>query len=266
MFKYHNVGHGPGEYAYIYDFDVKDNGDIILLCNPEKLIFLNDSLNYKSSFTLDESYRRMITSGDDIFLYEDDENRIDFIDVSKNKTESIWRGKALFGLNTDDSFTKNENGSIFFYNKHNTEVYQIKDRVVEKYIELDFDKKDAIIDYLSKNPFYEIRGEDRIKYGLPSLVALNVTDDEFSFIYVYQMSFYGCIYNINTGKYIDGVIRNYPGLGPTFWGKGLIGFEESYDFDLNFYLNYEYLKGTTTEYMYEIPDSDNPIIIEAIRP
>jgi len=267
LLKFQNVGKGPDEYITIEDFDMMGN-KLLLLCEPSKVFVLTNKLEIEKVISLEKSYYNLVGYKENIYLYDFYENEIDRLDLDKNKTETIWKGDLLEGQvygSTSPFFKTENNNELYFQSLHDIDIYKFEDNTFKKNLSLNYKNRDETVKFLKKADPMDIKIQDRIKYYTPTVISLKTKEDKLIIIYTFGRAFKGCIYNSMDHSYIDGIIRNYPGLGDsTYWGENLLGKMPAFEVDLDFFLNYEYLKGIPIEFEYEYPDSDNPVITECI--
>lgn len=101
---YSAQGGGPKEYHTILDFDIDTiNNEIIILCNPSKLIFIDMHLSFKKEVSLNDNYYdRIAINENNIFLFSYYSEVID----KYNKIGELKDKESILN--------KNVKGNVFF--------------------------------------------------------------------------------------------------------------------------------------------------------
>lgn len=261
-------GEGNYEYLDINDFDL-DNEQIVLLCYPNKLLFIDKrDLKIKKVISLPKkrSYNRLTIDGERILLYDHYNSVVENVNLLTGQTEIVHNIRPLRGyvMGFQPVFHKCSD-KLFFHAPGNDTIYAIKNNQFDPFFTFDYEEKKLAIDFFSNIEPADIK---TIEYGLNpviNIVTIFEQDNSFGFIYTFRGSYY--INTIKNGIREDYGLKANPPLSLSCFTSDnkLLSWENSYNLEENKDVS-ECLKGIKLDNsLYHKNGAEaNPILFEYI--
>ena len=207
-------GIGPNEYIHIDDFQVLDNGNILILSRSDKKIFEYDGVsNCINSIELDFWALNFYADGNNIYVYLGNEISGEknykivkynngsysngYIEIDKNKAKYLH----IFSTN---NFTKHS-GTLYFYESFSDYVYQFENEIFKNKLIINFGSKNIPVDFYSQNfsnimEFFKVLKNKDYAYGIQLFTE---TENNYFISYLYKQKTHFSINNKITNSTND---------------------------------------------------------------
>lgn len=197
--QYSAQGGGPREYYGILDFDIDTiNNEIVILCNPSKLIFTDMQLSFKKEVSLNNNYYdRIAINENNIYLFSYYSEKIDKYNKKGEliDKESILNkfveGNVFF---PQDVFYKLSN-KLLMHSPGDDNIYldQNDEWIIFKC--LDYDNKTSSMKLYSQKKAEDITFKEKLSNPLPYIRCVFEYKQKTFYLYLY-----GLLHYLNDGE------------------------------------------------------------------
>lgn len=261
------VGQGNNEYLDIKDFDL-DNEQIVLLCFPSKLLFIDKiNLEIKNIISLPKNryYDRLTIDGQKILLYDHYNSVVENVNLLTGETEVIHNTRRIKGYTMHPQpvfFKCSEN--LFFQASGNDTIYTIENNQFNPFLVFDYEAKNLTMDFYSNIEPEDIKLKDIGSHPIINIKTIFKQDDSYGFIYTF-----GMLERINTIK--NGIRKDHflkaflPFSSCYFTSENkILSWKNSFQWNIEDKDVVEYIKGIKVDksLYHKNETEDNPILFE----
>lgn len=221
--KMNRIGKAKGEYFYIEDFCVdKECDDIILLCEPMKVIVLDSNFNFKDTYILDKWCERIYSYEGNLYVYSG-MNRSLYI-LQDNKLKAIKEEGALPAMGFYPSPIFYETRNLLLYSAVGSDcIYSVTNKSVKPFFEFAYKNKQQVYKRLKKTKLIsDWTIEEQQDYSPIKIINILETDNELIILYSYRLLIRCCRIERNTREILsDGILSTFSPL-PTISSNGSV--------------------------------------------
>jgi hypothetical protein len=260
LHKIYRQGSGPDEYIDMLDFTVTKD-DIVLLCSPGKLIFIDkETLKVsKNEYKIDKTYYKKIELwNDQILLCNYYAGEVDMFNIENRSRENIFKWKPLQGYIPNDLAFYKCNDQLFFMANGDDQIYRVEaDFTFSPILKFDYAKKESAIKFYSNREMGPLTNPMEIsQYPLVDVENIFYHNNEIGFIYtfvgIFRISFVNSS-GVRIFKYLS--VPAYS--SPTIDGHQLISWKYSYQLEN---VDFNGLPVRNKDYLNSI-DPDDPLLL-----
>jgi hypothetical protein len=211
LFKISQSGKGPGEYIFINDFDVDEDGNIFILdIGGKKILSFNNRGNYISESKLDFLPHSFGYLGKNLFVLNQNDrkgNKYNIIYLKNGKIiNKYFPNREFFdgykSIQTVDYRIHHSSDCLIYSQKYDYSLYELTTEGIKEKYKLNFGKKNEIpLDELEKIPL-----EDQTKYLFENNYIWNIdkyfeTKEILYFSFIYMQREWSVFFSKTSGKY-----------------------------------------------------------------
>ena len=204
-FLFDRQGRSKNEYIKIIDVDINRlNGDVYLLCMPNKIIELSPDLNIKHLIELDDYYDRIAVVNEKIYLYSYYNHQLDL--YAGNHVEKLMNlpntPAWVFG---ESPVFHNTPKGLFFTPEPFASVFKIEGDTIEHLIHFNHKNEEEIAKRLrSKNLLI---GMENLNYPFPKINDITLINNLMAVTYTFGIRVRICVIDLTSNQLVnDGIL------------------------------------------------------------
>lgn len=214
VYKINRVGRAKGEYVNINDFCIDaGGGDIILLCDPMKVIILDSIFNFKEAYNIDKYCQRVFSHEGVIYLYSDTKRSLCALEEGKLRTIIEEGSLPAMGFYPSPIFYQ-MNHMLLYSAVCSDCIYSVSNKTAQPFFKFTFKRKNQVYSKLKKvKPVGDWGIEELQEFSPLKIVNIFENNEEYIILYSYQFLIRCCRLDKNTHDIIsDGILSTYSPL------------------------------------------------------